>query len=307
MCQLKTPVVLTIFNRADVVERVFRVIQMVKPSQLLVIADGPRTDKVGEDLKCSMARAIIEQVDWKCEVLKNYSEVNLGPRNRIASGLDWVFQTVDSAIILEHDCLPHPSLFDFCQDLLEKYRDDERVMSISTMSVPSRFRQFNNHSYHFSRYFRCWGWATWKRAWQHYDVDIKCWTEMRDTDLLRSILLTDCAVDSWKSIFDATYQKQINTWDYQWVLAHWLNSGLTILPTQNLCSNIGFGVEAFHTTDASSPYANLPLEDLHFPLKHPSFVIPDTRADAYIQQARHSMSKFLFLKKKLRKIVSRSN
>src|SRR3972149_5093970 len=127
---LKTPVAFLIFNRPDTTESVFREIAKAKPSKLLVVADGARPDRVGEAEKCASTRAIIERVDWDCEVLKNYSNVNLGCKRRVSSGLDWVFETVEEAIVLEDDCLPSPSFFPFCEELLERYRDDSRVMQI---------------------------------------------------------------------------------------------------------------------------------------------------------------------------------
>ena len=153
--QLTTPVVFIIFNRPDTTAKVFEAIRQAKPPKLLVIADGARIDKPGEAEKCAAARAIINQVDWQCEVLTNYSNVNLGCRKRVSSGLDWVFEQVEEAIVLEDDCLPHPSFFQYCQELLEKYRDDERIMMISGDNF-----QFGNetteYSYYFSRYGHCW-------------------------------------------------------------------------------------------------------------------------------------------------------
>ncbi|MFM6245941.1 MAG: FkbM family methyltransferase, partial [Dolichospermum sp.] len=128
--QLKTPVCFIIFNRPDVTQRVFQKISEAKPPKLLVIADGPRIDKVGEEQKCAATRAIIDQVDWECQVLTNYSDINLGCRKRIYTGLDWVFSQVEEAIILEDDCLPDSSFFRFCEELLEKYRDHPRIMLV---------------------------------------------------------------------------------------------------------------------------------------------------------------------------------
>src|SRR5579883_3534944 len=194
--QLKTPVVLIIFKRADTTERVLEVIRQVKPSQLFVIADGPRADRSEEVEKCAAARALIEQVDWQCEVFKNYSEVNLGCAKRVSSGLDWVFSNVEEAIILEDDCLPHPTFFRFCEELLEKYRYDTRISSISGQNVLLKHRR-TNYSYFFSRYNLCWGWASWKRAWQHYDLYIKLWKEIQSEGFLKDILLDPLEVKFW--------------------------------------------------------------------------------------------------------------
>ena len=138
--QLTTPVAFIIFKRPDTTRKVFEEIRRAKPPKLLVIADGPRPNIVGEAEKCAAARAIIDSVDWECEVLKNYSDENLGCKQRVSSGLDWVFDNVEEAIILEDDCLPHPTFFRFCEELLEKYRDDERVMKIDGTNILSGWK-----------------------------------------------------------------------------------------------------------------------------------------------------------------------
>lgn len=155
--------VFPIFNRPDVTKKAFNEIRKVQPDILLVVSDGPSHHKQGEAEKCLETRAIIDQVDWDCKVLTNYSDVNLGCAKRILSGLDWIFGNFERAIILEDDCLPDPSFFPFCEELLERYKNDDRVMSISGQN--SQFgRSRTSYSYYFSRYAHCWGWATWRRA-----------------------------------------------------------------------------------------------------------------------------------------------
>jgi len=279
--ELSVPVAFFIFNRPETTQRVFEVIRQAKPSKLLVAADGPRTSRPLEAEKCAVARAIVEQVDWDCEVLTNYSDINLGCKRRVSSGLDWVFNTVEEAIILEDDCLPHPTLFRFCEELLQKYRDDERIMAISGDNFQFGRRR-TEYSYYFSRYNHCWGWASWRRAWQHYDVDMKLWPKIRDSNLLRDLLPKRHAVNYWRTIFQNVYDGQIDTWDYQWTFACWIHSGLSILPSVNLVSNIGFYSDATHTA-GKSRFANMPVEALRFPLQHPSFLICDLKADNFTQ------------------------
>src|SRR4030095_1100293 len=129
--RLQTPVALLIFNRPETTARVLAEIRNARPAKLLIIGDGPRPGEPADAERCLAARAAAANIDWGCEVLKNYSDVNLGCGQRPASGLDWVFQNVDRAIIMEDDCLPHPTFFRFCDELLEHYRDDERVMTVS--------------------------------------------------------------------------------------------------------------------------------------------------------------------------------
>lgn len=282
MMSLSTPVAFLIFNRPELTEKVFQAIRQAQPSQLLVVADGPRRDRPEEAKRCAMSREIIAQVDWDCKVLKNYSDTNLGCRQRVATGLDWVFQQVESAIILEDDCLPDPTFFQFCQELLEKYDDDQRIMMISGDNFQFG-QQRSPYSYYFSRHTHIWGWATWRRAWQHYDLTMQQWSLIRDGNWLNDLLHQPQAVSYWKNIFQQAYEGKIDTWDYAWTFACWLQNGLTILPNVNLISNIGFHAEATHTKDTGSPFANLAVQAMQSPLHHPPFMITDSEADQRTQ------------------------
>ncbi|MGB3512172.1 MAG: methyltransferase domain-containing protein, partial [Microcoleaceae cyanobacterium] len=285
--KLKIPVVLIIFNRPDTTEKVFEVIRQVKPPQLFVIADAPRQKKMGESEKCQAVKEIINLVDWQCEVLTNYTEINLGCRERVYSGLNWVFSLVESAIILEDDCVPHPSFFRFCEELLERYRDDEKIMAISGDNF-----QFGNNptedSYYFSRYPHCWGWATWRRAWKNYDNRMQLWSEVRDSNWLENILQNTQAVKYWSEIFQDNYQG-FNSWAYAWAFACWNHHGLTILPKVNLVSNIGFGKEATHTSNINR-FANMSVAEMIFPLNHPPLIIPNIQADDFTEKTMFSGS-----------------
>ncbi|WP_378953212.1 glycosyltransferase family 2 protein [Pelosinus sp. sgz500959] len=295
---LTTPIVLIIFNRPTVTQQVFNEIRRARPTKLLVIADGPRPDMKDDVQKCTAVRNIIDQVDWECQVLRNYSDVNLGCKRRVASGLDWVFGMVEEAIILEDDCLPHPTFFPFCQELLKRYRDDQRIMTISGNNFQYGQRR-SSYSYYFSRYAHVWGWATWRRAWKYYQVDMSLWPEVRTGQWLFDILGSmraniksgQChfdvmgsmkAIEYWYKIFDYTYAGKIDTWDYQLIFASWLQNGLHILPNINLVSNIGFGADATHTKVAGK-CTNIPAEAVVFPLQHPTFMVRDAAADDYTQ------------------------
>jgi hypothetical protein len=280
--QIQTPVAFIIFKRPQETQKVFAEIRKVKPPKLLVVADGPRADRPGEDQECAQARAIIDRVDWDCEVLKNYADVNLGCRRRVSSGINWVFDTVEEAIIIEDDCLPHPTFFRFAEELLDRYRDDRRIMSISGQNVQFG-RKRTDYSYYFSRYNHCWSWASWRRAWQHYDLDMKLWPEIRDGNFLADVLGDSHAVKVWTKTFQLCYEGKIDTWDFQWAFASFIQNGMNILANVNLASNIGHGTGATHTGDASSPYNNMPAEALTFPMKHPPFAIRDTQADNFTQ------------------------
>jgi hypothetical protein len=274
---LSTPVAFIIFNRPKLTEIVFEAIAKAQPKQLLVIADGPRSSE--EVDKCHQTRKIIERVDWDCEVLTNFSEQNLGCKKRVSSGLDWVFSTVEEAIILEDDCSPAPSFFSFCQTLLEKYRNDERIMTISGSNF--QHSQYNpDYSYYFSKHINIWGWASWQRAWQYYDVELRNWAEYKKLDLLNSVCEDFFEKQYWIERLDAVIDGAIDTWDYQWSYACLCQNGLSIVPNFNLVSNIGFGTDATHTF-ADNPRANLPTQDIQT-IHHPPFVIKNREADNYM-------------------------
>lgn len=303
---LKTPVVLIIFNRPDRTEQVFNTIRQAQPAKLLVVADGPRSDRPEEAEKCALTRAIIEQVDWECEVLKNYSDVNLGCGVRVSTGLNWVFEQVEEAIVLEDDCLPHPHFFRFCEELLERYRHDNRIMSIAgNQHLLGYNHQLSKYSYYFSRYPLVWGWATWCRAWKHYDFGMKNLPEILEDGWFKGILNNKREVDFWTRNFEEVYDRQY-TWDYQWFFACWIQRGLSIHPTVNLVSNIGFGSEATHTKNKNNFWADLPLESLAFPLEHPPFVIPNLPADNYLQEIAFNPSILTRIKVKIRRFLGKN-
>jgi hypothetical protein len=297
--QLNIPVAFFIFKRPDVTERVFEVIRQVKPKTLLVVADGPRESQPDEAEKCVASRAIIEQVDWECQIIKNYSDINLGCKQRVSSGLDWIFSNFEEAIILEDDCLPDPTFFQFCEVLLNYYRYDSRIMAISGNNFQFGKKRTQD-SYYFSRYNHCWGWASWRRAWRFYDVEMKLWTAIKQGNWLQDLLGDDRAINYWKDLFDSVASDRLDTWDYQWTFACWIHNGLTILPNVNLVSNIGFNADATHTNKGSH-LGNLPTEAMLFPLKHPAFVIRDTQADRLTHEIYAHKSRLAMLKALLKK------
>jgi hypothetical protein len=249
-----------------------------------VFADGPR-EGVPTDLElCARARALLDGVDWPCDIETNFADRNLGPRRRIESGLDWVFERADEAIVVEDDCLPDPSFFRFCDELLERYRDDERVMAVSGDDF--RFHRDPIESYRFSRYPLIWGWATWRRAWRRFDPSLSQWPRLRDDGWLERVLGDPHAVAYWAHHFDKAWAGE-GSWDYAWNFACWLHEGVTALPTSNLVSNLGFRPDATHTRlpgEYRSPFAALPTEPMAFPLHHPSAVARDRETDRFIEE-----------------------
>ncbi len=277
-----TPVVFLIFNRPDLTQRVFEVISKAKPGQLFVVADGPRFSAEAE--KCNQARAVIDRVDWECDIHKNFSDKNLGCGRRISSGIDWVFSQVDEAIILEDDTLPVDSFFTYCQILLEHYRDDERIMTINGNNFQSG-QSRSEYSYHFSKYNACWGWATWRRAWKHYDYEMRTWPEFKQSGMLEMICEDPYEQKFWTMLFDSMYENsgKIDTWDHQWKYACWSQNGLAIEPSVNLVSNLGFArTDATHTTGKNPMLEQILITHEIKEINHAPFVARNREADQYV-------------------------
>ena len=274
----ETPVAVFIFNRPHLTQRVLDRIRQIRPTRLLIVADGPRQFRADDIEKCRQTRALFEHIDWKCERLTNYSEENLGCKKRVASGLDWVFHVCEEAIIVEDDCLPSLSFFSFCAELIERYRLNTRLMHISG----DNFQQGQlrgQASYYFSRYAHVWGWASWQRAWRHYDVTMRTWPEMKRQQMLSTILDDPVERNYWTGIFDRGHAGLVDTWDYQWLYACWCQKGLSILPNVNLVTNIGSGADATHTKGEIGEL-EIPCYDLPA-LIHPSVVDRDAGADRF--------------------------
>lgn len=282
-----TPVVLLIYNRPDCARQVFQQICQVKPKSLFIVADGPQDNKLNDEVLCQQTRSITEHINWECDVQRNYSNQNMGCKNRVSSGLTWVFEQVDRAIVLEDDCIPDPSFFFYCQELLEYYQNDTRIMVISGNNF-QRGKKINNYSYYFSIYNHCWGWATWKRAWEFYDKEMKLWPEVKEKQLLYNILRTKKIVQYWEKQFQATYEEKINSWYYRWLLSCWLQRGLTILPSVNLVKNIGFSETSTHTKKLYTPIDRLKTEEMQWPIEHPPYMLQEIYAD-------HLTEKFFFV------------
>lgn len=300
---MKTSVVFLIFNRPNTTERVFELIRQAKPPKLLVVADGPRADRTGEAERCAAARAIIDRVDWECDVLKNYSDINLGCRNRISSGLDWVFETVEEAIILEDDCLPHLTFFRFCEELLEYYRQDTRIMHIAGNSFGISSTN-PNESYYISKLTSVWGWATWRRAWRYYDVNMSLWPDLIQQNRLLDVITSKEEANLRYKNWNRAYTGEVDSWAYQWFFACVCQGGHAVVPNKNLVTNIGFSSDATHTADSYSSLANLKAYELKFPLIHPKFLIKSSYVDQLYFKKVYSSQLTSRLKNKFRKLLS---
>jgi len=277
-----TPILFIVFNRPAVTAQVFEAIRKLQPRELFIVADGPRHDDDQE--KCAQVRQIINKVDWDCQVKTLFRDKNVGVKLAGSSAIDWFFSQVERGIILEDDCLPDQSFFWYCQELLERYKDNERIWHISGNNWQKH--QITD-SYYFSQIPHIWGWATWRRAWQHYDIAIKDFPKFREEKKITKLFKSKIFQMFWLDVFNKNYLGQDNGWDFQWAFEMFNYGGLAIHPRVNLISNIGFGTDASHSFDSMSSFANRPSESLDFPLKHPAVIAIDERADNLVM--RHNL------------------
>jgi len=296
-----------IFNRPRQTELVFEAIRKAKPLKLLVVADGPRSNRPGEKDACDATRAIIETVDWPCQVLKNYSEHNMGCKKRVSTGINWGFSEEEELIVLEDDCLPSDSFFSFANECLDRYRHEHDVGLISgTNLVPDKFLPRKDSSYRFSKYPHIWGWASWRRAWGNYSVEIND----LPPNLRQFKQQFPCSIrnhDYWFNIFNAVSQGKIDTWDYQLFYYFWKNKLISISPNVNLIENIGFGQDATHTF-GDRPSWLQPARELTWPILHPKNLTPYDRADIWESKKLFSNPVFFrrllsAIRRRMRKIL----
>ncbi|GAB2779028.1 hypothetical protein HNQ93_001558 [Hymenobacter luteus] len=281
---LHTPVLLLIFNRPATTRRVFEAIRRARPRRLYIAADGPRATHPEDAARCAAARAEVARVDWPCEVFTLFRTSNLNCGVGPASALNWFFEHEEAGIILEDDCVPAPSFFRFCEELLAHYRHDTRVLHIGGNNFSREARRpqpAGADSYFFSTQVNSWGWATWRRAWRLYDFHLSQYHRLAAQGKLRGLysswLENRYRLGKIRSVVGLPQPPDV--WDYQWHFTVAAHSGLCIVPAVNLVGNIGFGEQGTHTLDATDAFADIPTTDLAFPLQHPAFVLPDRRRD----------------------------
>ncbi len=282
-----TPVAIFTFNRPQLTQRLIEILAKIKPSRILVISDGPRPNIPDDAEKCAAVRKLFDHLSWECRVDRNYAESNMGSFPRNSSGLNWVFELVEEAILLEDDCMPDLSFFPYCEELLGKYRNEPRVGLISGNNFLTQKVGQQPQSYFFSGYATTWGWACWRRTWQQIDLNMSYWPEFRDNGGLRRSVYFASEESYWRGIYDAILEKRMNNaWDYQLILTCLRFDLLTIVPSVNLVSNVGFGHDGTRCKDESSLLHNLPKGEMRFPLAHPVVVRRSSSVDYAIFRNR---------------------
>lgn len=295
-------VLMLVFNRPSTTEMVFEAVRRAQPPRLYIAADGPRHGNVSDKIQCQQVRQIFEKIDWPCQLNTRYLERNLGCRMAVSSAISWFFEHEEEGIILEDDTLPNSSFFEFCDAMLERYRDELKVFSVCGSNLANPW--FDSRSdYFFTRYMCVWGWASWRRAWKMYDESLSDWPQLSAQGHQAIPLLpTGFAKSFWTLVFDLVHLRSIGTWDHQWVFAHWKNDALSIVPSKNMVLNLGFGTGATHTSGSIPTYAQkMRLQELRAPYKGP-LVIQDDFIFAQVMESRvHNIGLFAYLKLGVRK------
>lgn len=298
---MRSPILFLVFNRPDTTAKVFERIRAAKPPRLYVAADGPREGRMGELAACQQVRDIATQVDWPCELKTLFQERNLGCKIGVSTGISWFFEQEPEGIILEDDVLPDPSFFAYCDELLEKYRFDENIGMISGSNLVSS-RVNCEESYFFSKIPLIWGWASWRRSWQQYDVALKDWpTWDRSGGLQKLFPNKPLIISYWRDAFNRVFDGKLNTWDYQLMFARWRNGGLTIIPKNNLTDNLGYGANATHTSQHKPAcLLDSPVAELNLPLNHPTKIEANDARDFLIFKHVHEVNLMGFIRCQLR-------
>lgn len=279
----ETPILYLVFNRPEETAQSFEIIRRTKPFFLFIAADAPRNNVPSDIEKCEAVLNLIKsQIDWNCDVKYLIRNSNLGCGKAVSQAIDWFFQNVESGIILEDDCLPQDSFFPFCAELLDKYRYNEVVTHISGHNYQMGCVR-GDFDYYFSRVVNIWGWATWRRAWQHYKYKIDD-ISLLETHTNRNIF----PIKDMKDFLEG----KIDTWDTQWLFWNFVTNSFCITPNINLVQNIGFNSAATHTDFRPPGYFNKSRNgNIQFPLKHPLKLkfnkLADEHAAAYIFRVKH--------------------
>jgi hypothetical protein len=278
--QTKSAVLFVIFNRPQTTQRVFDAIKLAQPKRLYIAADGPRPEKPADVPLCRQTRDAVSQIDWDCEVKALFREENAGCRYGVSAAISWFFDHEEEGIILEDDCLPSNSFFLFCDSMLDKYRHDNRIWHITGCNLQFG-KKWGDASYYFSNRPHVWGWASWKRVWNAYNLHLSKYDEADVTPAMRNIYGDDLVAEAWTNIFKEVKAGKVNSWAYPLDFTIFFNNGLVVIPNVNLISNIGFSANATNTLSGESVYSCIPLVEIE-EITHPVFFVPQKEADLSI-------------------------
>lgn len=268
----ESPVLLMIFNRPILTRSVLESVKAAAPRRLYIAADGPRDGVADDIVRCADTRRLVELIDWDCEVKLQFQESNLGVGAGVKAAIDWFFKNEERGIILEDDTVPTIDFFKFCDEMLARYHDDDRIGSVC--GTNSSDYSPDHSSYFFARGCRVWGWASWARSWKNFDFELSWLRESQASSIRENLGTTEVSRKIWDLNFKSVQHGRIDTWDWQWVASLASQNQLSVYPSKNLVSNIGFGEDATHTF-GTAPEKVLMTAALSWPLTHPRYVVPD--------------------------------
>ena len=294
--------------------RLIEAIRPLRPKQIFYACDGPVKDNQKQKELVYLTRLQINYVDWECDLRTRFRDINYGCCKGMSDAITWFFENVNAGIILEEDCIPHEDFIPYCNELLKKYEFDKRIWSINgTNFQDGKLR--GDGSYYFSRYFQCWGWATWKRSWQEYDITMSAWKNLKKSDMINSIFDTKNELSYWMKIWNKLYfENKPDSWAYRFSFTSLINGGLSIIPNVNLVKNVGFDLDATNTRYSVEETS---INQGIFPLSHPLNIVRHKEADQYTYTTRFSSlslkkiiiislkKPFYYLKKLIRLIINR--
>ena len=284
------PVLFLTFNRIKTAKLVFNEIKKSKPPRLYVASDGPRMSVDGEDKKVSQLREyILSNIDWDCEIYTLFNNTNKGCKIAVSNAVNWFFESEEMGIVLEDDCLPSESFFRYCQDLLYRYQYDERIYLITGYNKQNKWKDYQN-DYFFSNLGGIWGWASWRRAWTHYDVNLSDIEEFIEQGGFQNSLGTELGNLKQEMIFNSVKRDNVDTWAMQWGYARHKNNALTCIPSKSLIRNIGFGEDATHTFGVNLD--GVTEHEITFPLRINNFVVSDESYDNLLFKRPSYYSRF---------------
>lgn len=295
-----SPVLLITFNRPDTTQKVFDAIRKAKPQKLYIASDAPRSGNLEDERNCALVKEIVKQVDWDCEVYYRFADVNQGCGPGPYNAISWAFENEDRLIILEDDCVPAQPFFNYCEELLERYKNDSRIWIISGNQYTEE-AVTTPHSYFFSRYGHSWGWATWKRCWAAMDMSMSKYPLIIEQDLYKATFRTKEEAAFFQKTIDRIYydeELKSHIWDFQFGFAITSNGGLCIVPKKNLVTNIGYlGTHS----EIKNQFHDRPVDEKFKIISHPDFILCDVNYDAY-HFKHHWNRKTPLLKRIIRKI-----
>jgi hypothetical protein len=281
------PVLILGYNRPLHIKKLINSLRKIKPKKIYISLDGSK--KNIEDIKkCKLVKDEVNKINWNCILKKNYNSTNLGCKISVSKGIKWFFNNNKFGIILEDDCIPNHSFFDFCHKTNELYKNNKKIFSISGSNF---FNGKINDDYYFSKYPHCWGWASWRRAWKHYDNNLSFWNKWKKTDIWKAHHTNIIERRYWEKIFNKVKKEKIDSWAYVWTCCVWKKNGLTIIPKKNLIKNIGFDINA--TNSLKEEKKHLKVYNINFKkiLKKPKILEALKFNDNYVFQ-NHFQGKY---------------